>query len=126
LFGRVNEQFFIQAYQRRYSWGKKQYDDLFEDIYYLENLETHLLGNLVCLSPKLKNDVYQLEVVDGQQRLTALTILFKSLIDRYNELSKEDLVNEINKILQCEDADENKRNKLLLIFPTPKLLQINY
>ncbi|WP_410493031.1 DUF262 domain-containing protein [Domibacillus sp. DTU_2020_1001157_1_SI_ALB_TIR_016] len=50
LLGSSNEQFVIPAYQRRYSWGEKQWADLFHDIKLLSQRDSHLLGTILCLA----------------------------------------------------------------------------
>lgn len=76
--------FQVPRYQREYSWGKDQWSDLFDDFMQAENTDSHFIGSIICIdksSGALKKNV--LEVVDGQQRLTTLTILLARL---YNEL----------------------------------------
>jgi uncharacterized protein with ParB-like and HNH nuclease domain len=76
----VSNTFHIPSYQRDYSWTTAQVDDLFSDIE--EALETgsgHYLGTLV-LAKDDKNPSH--EVVDGQQRLTTLTLVIQSLLQQ--------------------------------------------
>ena len=74
-----NQQFQIPIYQRRYSWAKKQCEQLFEDIITIgkhEN-ETHFMGTIVyesCSTPLLR-----LTIIDGQQRITTLSLLLGAL-----------------------------------------------
>jgi uncharacterized protein with ParB-like and HNH nuclease domain/predicted transport protein len=70
----------IPDYQRPYSWGDEEIETLFDDIYSAmqEKIEGYFLGPSVLV----KHDDY-LEVVDGQQRLTTLTILFCVVRDIY-------------------------------------------
>ena len=75
LFSNPSEQFFIPAYQRRYAWEKKQCKELFNDVKYLLNDDSHLLGNLVCLISAHNPDINKLEIIDGQQRITTLSLL---------------------------------------------------
>lgn len=80
------EQFFtgktlsIPAYQRDYAWTRANVDDLFEDIE--ESMELgggHYLGTFILSQPERNGPV---NVVDGQQRLTTLTLLLNALIDK--------------------------------------------
>lgn len=66
LFSSNDEQFFIPAYQRRYSWGQRQVAELFDDINFLSIYDDHLLGLIVCLTESYKAGVNRLELVDGQ------------------------------------------------------------
>lgn len=114
LFSSSNELFTIPAYQRRYSWQWKQLAELFDDIYYLKNEDTHLLGSVVCLTASHQAGLNPLELVDGQQRITSLSIFLKALQERFRELHKHDIVSEINNYLFCKGIDRKKNNKLLL------------
>ncbi|WP_252295252.1 GmrSD restriction endonuclease domain-containing protein [Peribacillus asahii] len=51
LFGRRHEQFFVPIYQRRYLWGKDQWQDLWNDIKSLESDKDHFLGSVVVITP---------------------------------------------------------------------------
>ena len=91
LFSAANEQFFIPAYQRRYSWRERQIYELIEDINLIDQLETHLLGSIVCLTGHHVAGVNKLELVDGQQRLTTLIILLECIrqkLERDDELQQ--------------------------------------
>jgi hypothetical protein len=76
----TGKEFVIPAYQRDYAWEKQQIDELFDDI--SEALETgtnHYIGTFI-LSKSNKERLYK--IVDGQQRLTTLTMLLDALIGR--------------------------------------------
>jgi hypothetical protein len=81
LSGRL---FKIPEYQRAYSWGAKQRDDLFSDIRKVRGGDTgHFMATMVGLRRKtirIAADAFtELEVVDGQQRLTTITLLLRAL-----------------------------------------------
>jgi uncharacterized protein with ParB-like and HNH nuclease domain len=63
----------IPKFQRDYSWENEQWDDLWQDIMMLvSNEETeHYMGYLVLQTTDNKNFI----IIDGQQRLTTLSIL---------------------------------------------------
>ncbi len=80
IMGKDNYRFEIPAFQRPYSWTKKEAGELLEDVIEAmnEGREQYFLGSLVLVkSPSQK----LAQVVDGQQRLTTLTILFSVLRD---------------------------------------------
>ena len=114
LFSTSNEQFSIPAYQRRYSWGWKQIAELFDDINLLKTDETHLLGSIVCLTSTHTVGVNALELVDGQQRITSLSIFLKVIRDRYHNLDDKEVVSEIDAYLFCKGIDRKPLNKVLL------------
>lgn len=76
--------FRVPLYQRSYAWGEQQIDQLLEDLYLAFKKNTdgtikkephYYLGTLVVM----QQEDGVLEVVDGQQRLTTLTLLFRHL-----------------------------------------------
>lgn len=78
--------FRIPPYQRAYSWEQKQRRDLFSDIDRLRadgGNTVHFMATMVGLNRGTKiiatNELQEIEVVDGQQRLTTLILLYKSL-----------------------------------------------
>ncbi|MCX4176797.1 MULTISPECIES: DUF262 domain-containing protein [Paraburkholderia] len=73
----------IPSYQRDYAWRERNVDDLFDDVE--EALEVgggHYLGTFI-LSQQDRNA--PVHVVDGQQRLTTLTMLLDALIDAVDD-----------------------------------------
>lgn len=74
-------EYHIPSYQRPYAWTVDQADELFEDLYSFyqtEKEEGYFLGSLVLI--KTENEPKS-EVIDGQQRLTTLTILLAAIAD---------------------------------------------
>src|SRR5690348_11452764 len=79
--------FRIPHYQRFYSWQARQREDLFADIKKLakgSEDQHHFMATIVCHRTAETKDVgaarYQVhDVVDGQQRLTTLIVLLKSI-----------------------------------------------
>ena len=82
LFGSNNEQYIIPTYQRRYSWHERQIWELIDDIGLVEGNDTHLLGSIVCLAGHHTAGLNRLELVDGQQRLTTISILLECIRQR--------------------------------------------
>lgn len=77
----------IPVFQRPYSWKEDQVTELFDDINdaFRESYSYYFLGSIILTNT---NDT-ELEVIDGQQRLTTLTILFCVLRDFYFPDKKE-------------------------------------
>lgn len=96
----------IPRYQREYTWGKWQWDALFEDL--LENDLNYYLGSIICINQTTDAlALQQLELVDGQQRMTTLSLLLAAIYASYNQLGVE---------LSMEQQIElyNLKNKLVL------------
>ena len=74
----ANKTFRIPSYQRDYSWGRTQVDDLLNDIHEaVEGKLSHYLGTFVLSRAE---DDGPFEVVDGQQRLTTLVLVVSALL----------------------------------------------
>lgn len=114
LLSTQSEQFIVPAYQRRYSWHAKHIRELFNDIVSLENGDTHLLGSIVCLTSSLKPGVNELELVDGQQRMTTVMLFLNAIEER---LKRDDDTYELRLIssyLHCRNYTGETKDKLTL------------
>ncbi len=77
--------FVVPRYQREYVWKKTHWEDLFDDIY--TNPVGHFLGSIICINRAA--DAFQmqeLELVDGQQRLTTLSLLYAAVHAQFAKL----------------------------------------
>lgn len=77
----------VPPYQRNYSWTEEQWEDLWNDIQALEARpdDRHYMGALVVEA--LSDREYM--VIDGQQRLTTLSVLALSVIERLHHLGAD-------------------------------------
>jgi hypothetical protein len=78
----------VPQFQRDYSWEEEQWDDLWQDI--LAMLETggesaHYLGYLVLQTDDDRN----FDIIDGQQRLTTLSLLVLAVLQRLTQLAQQ-------------------------------------
>lgn len=113
--------FVVPKYQREYVWRKTQWEDLFDDID--SNPVGHFLGSIICINRS--EDTYQtqeLELVDGQQRLTTISLLYAAILAQFNKHQNLDeetkhelynlkyrlLVKGKNKMLRVEPSYQNK------------------
>jgi hypothetical protein len=82
----------IPPYQREYSWQKAHWEDLFQDL--VEADGAHFLGTIITLNTTT-DAVHsgELELIDGQQRMTTLTLLlaavYSVLKQHYDELDDD-------------------------------------
>lgn len=78
-----NVQFVIPIYQRNYDWGNSECKRLLNDIVSVgtKNEGTHFIGSIVYIHEGTFNisDVKELVIIDGQQRLTTISILYVAL-----------------------------------------------
>lgn len=75
----------VPQFQQDYSWEEEQWDDLWQDILasQADKWESHYLGYLVL---QTKDDRYY-DIIDGQQRLTTLSLIVLTVLKRLNELA---------------------------------------
>ncbi|MGL4908911.1 MAG: DUF262 domain-containing protein [Bacteroidales bacterium] len=86
----------VPIYQRDYSWDKDDWEDLWNDIAEIPSDKTHYLGYLV-LQP-IKDSEESFWIIDGQQRLTTLSILALAITALLDKWGKENIDIEDNKI----------------------------
>lgn len=114
LLGATNEQYVIPAYQRRYSWQERQVVELIEDIEFLDDSDTHLLGSIVCLTGTYSPGVNRLELVDGQQRLTTISIIFECFRSYLRAEGRADEEADIARLLSARPIDGRSIRKVSL------------
>ena len=83
-FLQKSSQFIIPIYQRTYSWTEKQCRQLWEDVLRAgssEDVAVHFIGSIVYVEQGLSQVTHQapLLVIDGQQRLTTVSLLLEAL-----------------------------------------------
>jgi uncharacterized protein with ParB-like and HNH nuclease domain len=110
--------FAIPVYQRNYDWTLTQCKQLLHDIIETgknEKTNAHFIGSIVYVH----DDVYtasgltELTIIDGQQRLTTITLIFIALYRLAKQLDNQMLVNRIHKTyLINEFAPEAEKLKL--------------
>ena len=111
-------QFVIPVYQRNYDWSTSQCKQLLNDILEVgtnKKMNAHFIGSIVYVH----DDVYtaarikELTIIDGQQRLTTLTLIYLVLHSLAKELKDEELVDEISETyLINKFAPEEEKLKL--------------
>lgn len=95
LLAEPDKQFSIPIYQRRYSWTEKQCTTLWDDIVKLGGKEGnagHFIGSVVCYQQNdedMPGEIKVKVVIDGQQRLTTLSLIMLAMIRSYEHLGEE-------------------------------------
>lgn len=86
----AREHFHVPKYQREYAWGRKEWEQLLLDIE--ENDQGYFMGSLICVKDSADpapGYEFIYEVVDGQQRLTTLSLLLMALYANLTEKLKD-------------------------------------
>ena len=113
-------QYIVPIYQRTYSWGERQCQILWEDIIKISKQKAedrHFMGSVVCykteeidLPGKIKKQI----IIDGQQRITTLSLLMIATSRKYEKIGKDNIALAIKKnYLINEDGIEDEKYKLL-------------
>lgn len=86
----------IPKFQRDYSWEFEHWDDLWQDLedLYVDNDNAHYMGYLVLQT----SDQKEHKIIDGQQRITTMSLLIISVLKRLKELEESGIDPENNKI----------------------------
>lgn len=86
LSAETNVVYVVPRYQREYSWGRDEWEVLLDDLIEHESNDGHFLGTIICVAntrDTVKESI--LEVIDGQQRLTTLSLLMAAVYSIVNE-----------------------------------------
>ncbi len=89
----------VPPFQRDYSWTEDEWDDLWQDLLGLfdeDGEDAHYMGYLVLQTANNKN----FDIIDGQQRITTVSILILAGLSHLQELSVAGI-----------DAESNRRRK---------------
>ncbi|GAA9115965.1 DUF262 and DUF1524 domain-containing protein [Helicobacter pylori] len=108
-------QLVIPIYQRLYSWEKEQCKQLWDDIIKIggnDKMDGHFIGSILYVLDGITHSNNALLIIDGQQRLTTITLLLTAL---RNHLSDEVKREEIeDHYLINSDKDDDKKFRLIL------------
>lgn len=107
----------VPDYQRLYSWDEEQWEDFWVDLTGISEDETHFLGSIVVIKhPGALDELDRLELVDGQQRLTTISLLLCALRERYEDMGDPNgLAEKINEdYLHAYDMNNDEEQNLTL------------
>ncbi len=143
VYDLLGKNYFIPSYQRGYRWEKRQVQDLLEDLYKFAIGDKESKAGFYCLQPivvkkcdeitikenalnsTLDNNIWY-EVIDGQQRLTTLYVLFKYLIEENNICMLNDYNRDLFRIAYQTHSMKNEvlENPRLPDFSSPNAFYI--
>lgn len=91
----TNVKYVVPRFQREYSWTKDEVSELWHDVINnlkikdgrIENLE-YFIGSLVLIGEDKSPEML---IVDGQQRLTTITIVLSALVETFKSVGENDL-----------------------------------
>lgn len=108
LFSKNTSNFLIPDYQRPYAWGEAECQTLWEDIFafafpgedysnFKPDEDEYFLGSIVTF----RNDRNQIEVIDGQQRLTTLMLLLRAFHKKFGNMKDSQSENTRKNLEKC-------------------------
>ncbi len=106
-------QLVIPIYQRLYSWEKEQCKQLWDDIIKIggdDKMDGHFIGSILYVLDGITHSDNALLIIDGQQRLTTITLLLTALRDHWSDKRKEIE----DHYLINSDKDGDKKFRLIL------------
>ncbi len=119
--GNQKNQLVIPIYQRLYSWEKEQCKQLWDDIIKVggdDKMNGHFIGSILYVLDGNKHSGNALLIIDGQQRLTTITLLLTALRDHLNDedefLEKFSCQKIQDHYLINSDKDGDKKFRLIL------------
>ncbi|WQS28206.1 DUF262 and DUF1524 domain-containing protein [Helicobacter pylori] len=106
-------QLVIPIYQRVYSWEKEQCKQLWDDIIKVggdDKMDGHFIGSILYVLDGFTHSNNTLLIIDGQQRLTTITLLLTALRNHWSDKRKEIE----DHYLINSDKDGDKKFRLIL------------
>lgn len=108
-----NSIFKIPINQRKYVWDKSQWEDLYHDVRQArEKNEPHFLGSFVIKKEETLSPLTKYTIIDGQQRLTTITLFLAALLLHFHERGLTDYVSGGQIFLRPKDI-QNKQHLVL-------------
>lgn len=96
----------IPRFQRPYSWDQENVDDFWQDTIVAEDVD-YFIGSFVFWRDSKLDDLFY--VVDGQQRLTTITILFATLRDIFDSENQNTLAKGMHKLIERTDINNESQ-----------------
>ncbi|GAA8787562.1 hypothetical protein VN0559_13130 [Helicobacter pylori] len=105
-------QLVIPIYQRLYSWEKEQCKQLWDDIIKIggdDKMNGHFIGSILYVLYDITHSNNTLLIIDGQQRLTTITLLLTALRNHLSDESVKKLIEKHYLINSNRDGDKKFR-----------------
>lgn len=108
----------IPIYQRKYNWSVDECKQIFNDIYSVgndENRKTYFIGSIVIKreGDDLTDDLTEVLLIDGQQRMTTITLIYCALCDYFKDNDERLCKNIHSNYLINNDLNETIKLQLI-------------
>jgi len=98
----------IPRFQRPYSWERENVEDFWNDVF-VNSGPDYFIGSMVVFKPKGSDTAF---VVDGQQRLTTITMLLAAIRNSFKENGFADLAAGIQSLIERRDINNQDQYSL--------------
>ena len=104
IFSNDRRRFYeIRKYQREYTWSYREWEQLFDDI--RDNDEGYFLGSIICVDSSrgaMDSDTV-VQLIDGQQRITSLSLLILAIYEKLNTLKDKLTQNQMMELFKMKN-----------------------
>jgi uncharacterized protein with ParB-like and HNH nuclease domain len=121
----INKKYIVPRFQREFSWTQEEVLELWKDI--ISNIkfnnntfinQEYFIGSLVLVG---EDKSTELLIVDGQQRLTTITIFLSAIIETFKSIERNDLAEGLYALVEGKDVANKPFFKLENENPKPFL-----
>jgi hypothetical protein len=96
----------IPRFQRPYSWEKEELSDFWYDLVERSD-DDYFMGSMVIFRDGKERNLFY--IVDGQQRLTTITITLSAIRDMFDDIGDTDLADGVHNLIETKDLDNKAR-----------------
>jgi uncharacterized protein with ParB-like and HNH nuclease domain len=114
----LKQYYTIPRFQRPYSWGKEEIDLFYDDI--VTGSSQYFIGHMVTY--RINDDTKG--VIDGQQRLTTITLILCAIRNKFIQLGDESLTKGVQTYIQTENRDGVLQNVLISESSSPYIQKV--
>lgn len=105
--------FDIPRNQRRYVWNKSNWQDLFEDVLFsITEKKPHFIGSIVLKKGTKKDGLSYYTIIDGQQRITTITLFLVAIMKHFHE---NNMMDDFLGTVSYLEAKNNRNQNMVIL-----------
>ena len=105
--------FDIPRNQRRYVWKKSSWQDLFEDVLFsITEEKPHFIGSIVLKKGSKKDGLSYYTIIDGQQRITTITLFLVAIMKHFHE---NDMMDDFWGTVSYLQSKDNRNQDMVIL-----------
>ena len=113
FLGQSKTRYVIPVYQRNYDWKKKHCEQLLDDVIECgvdDKVDAHFIGSIVFIHDDIytASQITELTIIDGQQRLTSITLIWLVIYRLAQKLDRKELVDDVYETYLVNRRDAEK------------------